>query len=124
MSDPEGTGKRVVVLGSVVIPDDITEPLTGTMIVVVEDVSRADAPSEVVGEHRQAGVTLEAGAALPFMIEVPANRINERRSYSVRAHIDVSGSGEIDKGDLISTQSYPVLTRGRGIEARIEVHRV
>jgi hypothetical protein len=47
-----------------------------------------------------------------------------RRSYSVRVHIDVAGSGEVDKGDLITTQSYPVLTSGGGGEIRIEVRRV
>jgi len=44
--------------------------------------------------------------------------------YSVSVHIDVSGSGEIERGDLISTQIYPVLTRGHGDEARVQVKRV
>lgn len=123
MSYSEATGSRVV-RGHVVLAPDVPESVAGTMIVVVEDISRADAPSEVVGQQRQTGVTLEPGAAVPFTIEIPSGRIDERHSYSVRAHLDVSGTGEIDRGDFISVQTFPVLTRGRGSEARIEVRLV
>ena len=94
------------------------------LIVQVEDVSRADAPALVVGEQRQTGLALPEGGTLSFAVAVPVGLIDERHSYSVRAHIDVTGSGEVNKGDLVSTQSHPVLSRGYGTTARIPVKRV
>ena len=94
------------------------------VIVQVEDVSRADAPSIVIAEHRQRGVHLTPGGVLPFKLEVPTDRVEENHSYSVRAHIDVSGSGEVEEGDFITTESYPVLTRGYGNDVRLKVQRV
>jgi putative lipoprotein len=118
------TEKARTIRGVIILPNDDLSAETADLIVQVEDVSRADAPSVVIGEQRQSGVSLRAGAVLPFAIEVPAGLIDERHSYSVRVHINVSGSGEVDVGDLVSTQSYPVLTRGHGNEPRIKVTRV
>ncbi|MCI0636571.1 MAG: YbaY family lipoprotein [Actinobacteria bacterium] len=113
-----------VVRGEVVLPQVTLPAEAAELVVQVEDVSRADAPSIVVGEQRLLGVQLYGGAVLPFEIEVPAGLVDERHSYSVRAHVDISGSGEVDVGDLVSTQSYPVLTRGYGDEAVVEVRLV
>ncbi|HEV2766251.1 MAG TPA: YbaY family lipoprotein [Acidimicrobiales bacterium] len=95
-----------------------------SVVVHVEDVSRADAPSQVVAERRLDGVLLRAGQVLPFEIEVPASLIDERRSYSVAAHLGVSLTDQVEVGDLITTQSHPVLTRGHSDHARIAVRRV
>lgn len=42
----------------------------------------------------------------------------------MRVHVDVSGSGEIEQGDLVSTQSHPVLTRGHADRAAVPVRTV
>jgi putative lipoprotein len=112
-----------IVTGEVVMPS-VALPEAANLIVQVEEVSRADAPSLVVAEQRQNRVQLRPGAALPFVIEVPIEMLDERNSYSVRAHVDVSGSGEVEVGDLISTRSYPVLTRGHGDRASVGVQVV
>jgi uncharacterized lipoprotein YbaY len=119
-----GGESALVVRGQVVVPADVRAAETASLIVSVEDVSRADAPSLVIGEQRQEGVQLTAGAILPFQVEVPKELVDARHSYSVRAHLDLSGSGTVEIGDLVSTQSYPVLTRGHSDEATIEVKRV
>jgi hypothetical protein len=36
----------------------------------------------------------------------------------------VSRSGTVERGDLLSTRSYPVLTRGHGREATIAVRAI
>jgi putative lipoprotein len=110
--------------GKVVLPNVELPGASGDLIVQVEDVSRADAPSVVVGEQRQSGVPLVAGAVLPFKVEIPAGVVDPSHSYSVRVHLDVSGSGKVEIGDLVTTQSYPVLTRGYGNEAKVAVKRV
>lgn len=99
------------VRGKIVLPAG-TPDAKGNVLVQVEDVSRADAPSEVVGETLRKGVTLRGGAELPFAVKVPSGKVDDGRSYAVRVHVDLSGTGEVEVGDLVSTQSHPVLTRG------------
>jgi hypothetical protein len=55
---------------------------------------------------------------------VPAGLIDRRGSYSLRVHVDVTGSGEVERGDMITTQSYPVLTGSEPAETRVEVRRI
>ena len=94
-----------------------------TLRVKIEDVSRADAAARAVAE---AVVRLEqplaAGANVPFSITVP--EVSESIRYNVRAHIDCSGSGEINVGDLISTQAYPVMTQEHADNVTVEVEAV
>jgi putative lipoprotein len=92
--------------------------------VFVEDVSRADAPAVVLAEHHARKVALSPGGVLTVDVEVPGDAVDPRRSYAVRAHLAASRSGEIEKGDLVSTQHHPVLTQGHGREVRVPVKRV
>lgn len=119
----EPGGKRVV-HGEILLPAEGVPDRAASVVVQVEDVSRADAPSQVIAERRLDGVLLRAGEVLPFEIEVPASLIDERRSYSVAAHLGVSLSDHVEVGDLITTQSHPVLTQGHSDQARIAVRRV
>jgi putative lipoprotein len=113
-----------IVQSEIALPTGDLPSQAAEVAVYVEDVSRADAPSLVVGEQRQQAVPLRAGGALRFSIQIPAELINERSIYSVRAHIDMSGSGDVKVGDLVSTATYPVLTHGHGTTVRIKVQRV
>lgn len=115
-------GQRTV-RGEVAIPPEARGERAACILVQIEDVSRMDAPSVVVGEQRLEDVTLES-AEIPFEIEVPAGLIDERGMYSVRVHVDVSGSGEVESGDLITTESYPVLTADSADRARVTVRRI
>ena len=119
-----GVKRTHVVRGEITLPSADLPAETADVIVQVEDVSRADAPSLVIGEQRQSGVSLRPGAVLPFAVEIPAEIVDERRNYAVSVHIDLSGSGQVEVGDLVSTQTYPVLTRGYGNEVWIKVTRV
>ena len=116
--------ETVVVGGEILLPPEMTPVTPVSIRVEVEDISRADMPSEVVGQQSISTRQLQGGAAIPFEIAVPANAINEQRLYSVRAHIAMSDSGEIERGDYITMQSYPVLTRGYGHRVTIAVRRV
>lgn len=116
--------KTQIVRGEVLIPAGGRPTAPADVTIYVEDVSRADAPSVVVGEQQFSNITLPSDEPLKFEIEVPEDKIDERRIYSVRAHIDSSRTGEMSQGDLISTQSYPVLTRGHGKEVRVNVKRI
>ena len=111
------------VRGEVVLPAGDPGERAARLVVQVEDVSRMDAPSVVVGEQQIEDVPLD-GSSVAFEIPVPAGLVDERASYSVRVHVDMSGSGEVQRGDLITTQSYPVLTHAAPETARIEVRRI
>lgn len=106
------------VRGRVVLPPD-SPAGTATLHVLVEDVSRSDAAALVVGRIDMPGVALAAGASIDFTVSVPA--FQPTGHYSVRAHVDRSGSGLIEPGDQVSTQSYPVLSHGHGAEVDVRV---
>lgn len=110
-----------LVQGQIVLPTTELPPKAAEVVIQVEDVSRADAPSTVVGEQRQVNVPLRPGAIIPFAVEVPEELIDQRCSYSIRVHVDVPGSGDVQRGDLISTQSFAVLTRGNPNNIRVAV---
>jgi putative lipoprotein len=112
------------VRGAIVVPADAAAAHAADIVVEIEDVSRADAAAQVIGEQRQEGVAVTPGGTVPFEIEVPSGSVDERHIYSLRAHVDVTRSGTVEVGDLVSTQSYPVLTRGHGREATIAVRTV
>ena len=80
-------------------------PPTAIVEVVLQDVSRADAPAETISSLR-----LEAqGKQVPFPYELrydPA-QIDARHSYAVRATIK-----DGDRLLFTSTQRYPVITNG------------
>jgi putative lipoprotein len=113
-----------LVRGQILLPAADLPPKAAAVIVEVEDISRADAPSLVIGQERQTDVPLRPGTAIPFSIEIPEGLVDERHSYSVRVRVDVSGSGDAKVGDLVSTQTYPVLTRGHPNDVRVSVKRV
>lgn len=112
-----------VVRASVTVPEGAPQS-PATVIVQVEDVSRADAPSTVVAEHRRNGLRLAPGEELSFEVDVPASRIDPRHHYALRVHIEASGTGEVKVGDMVTTQSYPVLTWGHGSDVRATLKKV
>ncbi len=79
------------------------------VVVRVEDVSRADAPSVTVGQNVLEQVQLPPGEApLPFEIRLPRSAIDPKKHYSLRIHVDVNGSGAVTSGDFMSTTAYPL----------------
>lgn len=92
----------------------------------IEDVTRADAASTVLASVEfDTSLTGEGGATeVAFEVPVDTDRIDERHVYVVRAHVDVSGSGQVRSGDYLTTQSYPVLTQGAGDDIRVGLRRI
>lgn len=113
-----------VVRGEIELPSDAEAVLPARVVVDVEDISRADAPSQLVARLQLETGELKGSDLIPFSLEVPADALDERHLYSVRVHVDMSGSGEIEKGDYITMQTYPVLTRGYGDKTRVAVRKV
>ena len=75
----------------------------------IEDVSRADAPAEVIGE--QVIQTQGKQVPIPFQVPYDANQIQENHSYSLRVRIE-NGAGKLL---FINDTNVPVITRGNPI---------
>lgn len=81
----------------IALPDD------AVIIIKLEDVSLADAPSKVIAKHR-----FESnGAQVPFEFDLAydTSKIEARHRYSVSARIEVDGQLR-----FITDTSYPVIT--------------
>jgi uncharacterized lipoprotein YbaY len=80
--------------------------------VTVEDASLADASSQVLGEAVLDGLSTEE----PASAEIAVDDVDPRADIIVRVHVSRDGdpSRAIAEGDLITTQSHPVLTHGHG----------
>jgi copper homeostasis protein (lipoprotein) len=104
------------VRGTATYLERIALPPDAVLEVVLEDVSRADAPAEVVGS-----VLRETPGAPPFSFEIAYDPalIDERQTYAVRAAIRVDG-----RLMFITDTMYPVLTRGAGDEVELLLRRV
>ncbi|MFO1432190.1 MAG: YbaY family lipoprotein [Candidatus Competibacteraceae bacterium] len=82
----------------------------------LEDVSRADAPAEVIGRTR-----IEPTGQVPIRFEIAydVTRIDPKHRYSVRARIT--------RGDTLlftTTRIYPVLTQGAGTKVELLLQRL
>ncbi|MBT2510768.1 YbaY family lipoprotein [Streptomyces sp. ISL-98] len=94
------------VTGFVSLPPNAPAGPAARVLVEVRDVSSADAPSTVVGEQVQADIQLAPGGRVPFRVQVPD--LDPTAVYGLRVHVDLSGSGILEAGDLITTQATPV----------------
>lgn len=91
----------------------------------IEDISRADAASIVLASVEfEVTLPLEGGTPLSFELPVDTEQIDERHTYVIRGHVDVSGSGQVEPGDYLTTQVHPVLTQGAGDEVRVGLRRI
>ena len=96
-----------------------------TVRVQLLDTSRADRSSKKLAEQTIHGASLEpedAGNSLRFGFDGPEPPAG--RSYSLTAHVDLSGSGEVDVGDYITMESVPVEPRAGDPQLEIPVRQV
>jgi putative lipoprotein len=98
------------VSGNIVSQESITVPDGASIQVQIQDVSKADAPAEVIGELIIDG----SGQSLPIPYEVSydPSAIDDRFSYSMSVRIEDSDGKLI----YISDTNTPVITRGNPTE--------
>lgn len=77
----------------------------------IEDTSRMDRAAGPVAESTQR--VDRVGQRIPIEIECPDPVANE--SLTVRVHVDINGSGQVEVGDLVSTSAH------QAIEGEVEV---
>ena len=93
------------VTGTVTCLQTMELPPDARIIVELRDVSIMDAPALIIA----ADTIVTGGAQVPiaFKVSYDRKRIDQARTYSIHAEIHIGGERR-----FITTQSYPVLTRG------------
>lgn len=105
------------VSGTVSYTQRIALPPAATLVVKLEDVSRADAPSTVIAE-----TTIETAGQqvpIPFTLTYDPAQIEARNRYVVRAQIFYG-----DQLRWTSTTAYPVITQGNPTDVAIELEQI
>ena len=75
--------------------------------ITVRDVTEFDAPARTVAAVDLPPTVVPGdGLEVPFALDVDLE--DGGRTYAVRAHADRSGSGEVERGDLVTTTAYVV----------------
>lgn len=88
------------------IPDPIERDRGSTVRVAVRDTTQADALHPTVAEAT--GTVAASGEVAELSIDLPDEPLDPRHRYSVWAHVDHAGQGELRPGDLITTQDVQI----------------
>ena len=101
----------------------IEAPVTGNAFAVITllDVSLADASSKQIAQTK---VTNISGSQFTFTLPFDAATIEKRNSYIVSAEIHEQSPDGIYRRTFLTTQSYPVLTRGAPRNLTVRVQRI
>ncbi len=116
LASARGADPQAVVQGTASYRERMALPPEAVFEAVIVDVSRADAPADVLGHVR-----LESPGQVPIRFEIPydASRILETHSYGVRAQITVGGQLW-----FATDRFYPVLTEGHPARVNLRLVRV
>lgn len=101
-----GGSSEKTVTGTVTYLQRIALPLEAVVTVRIEDVSKADALAEVMGE--QVIQTKGAQVPIPFSVPYDPEKIIDNHTYSLRVRIE-DGTGKLL---FINDTSIPVITNG------------
>lgn len=99
------SSEKASVTGTVTYRQRIALPDDAVVKVQIQDVSKADAPAQVMGE--QIIQTDGKQVPIPYEVTYDESEIDERFSYSMSARIE-NGSGKLL---FISDTNTPVITR-------------
>lgn len=102
---PDAFGGEVIT-GTAIFRERIALPPEAVFEASLEDVSRADAPADVLGHVR---VNSPGNPPIRFQIPYDGAQVDPKHSYAVRGRIVLDG-----RLMFVTDRIYPVLTRGAG----------
>ena len=110
--------------GRIVFPPGERPDQAARVVARVEEVSLADAPAATVAEQVREHVALPRGESfsLPFEIPIDPGSIDPGHRYSVRVHVDVTGTSTVTSDDFVSTAAHPLTFESGGMA--VDVRRV
>ena len=106
-----------MVVGAVTYRQRIALPTNAKLVVKLEDVSLADAPSITIAEETI--IINERQVPIPFTLAYNTAEIVSRNRYSVRAQIFYG-----DQLRWTSTTAYPVITQNNPTEVEIQLEQI
>lgn len=92
--------------------------------ITIDDVSVADDSSTTLAVETIGDISHQAGEVLRIDFQVCGPAFDPQAQYSARVHIDIDGDRQMSIGDYITTQSYPVLTRGHPDWVEMTVEKI
>jgi uncharacterized lipoprotein YbaY len=116
--------EKPLVSGSIILGGEVGSFAGVTVYVRLEDISRADAPAVLMAEHALEGVSHQAGTEDSLDFALYGLPPAEGADCNVSVHVDVDGDGEVSRGDYITVESYPVITRGAPDRVRVRLEKV
>jgi uncharacterized lipoprotein YbaY len=96
----------------------------GSSYIIKSDVSSLDAPSRIIVKQVIPGISHEIGTENRVKFALETEKLNERASYSIRVHVSFNEDEQINCGDYINTENYPVLTFGYPNHVSVRVQKV
>ena len=108
------TAQTTTLMGTVNYHERMALPGSATVLVQLVDISKADAPAEVIAEDRITGAT---GSPIPYRLKFDQSRIKLGRSYALQARIS-----DGDRLLFINTTRHAIFAGGRN-NTRILVQR-
>ena len=112
-----------VVKGEVILSQKLSSFSGATANIYLEDVTFIDAASTYISKQVIADINHQMGVT--NCVEFALNSFYEQNGrYIIKAHISINGSEEIQRGDYITMESYPVLTFGYPDRVSVYVQEV
>ena len=109
------------VSGKVIIKEKPVKEQTGIIYIRLIDASKIDVSSIKVKEIVDTDISVIAVYEKGFSFRMEIDDINPKVRYEIAVFIDLEKSGKKSKGDYITKQSYPVLTKGYPDYVEVEV---
>ncbi len=113
-----------LIIGEILFCAKLNSFSGATVNVYLEDVSFLDAPAKIVAKQVISHVAHEMGTENRVKFALIGEIADIRARYSLRVHTALSGNEQIQRGDYISMESYPVLTFGHPHQVTIRVQEV
>jgi hypothetical protein len=110
-----------IVQGKIFLKENPDQDQEVSVYIRVLDTSRADAASVKVKETVLHLVQFSDIYMNGYPFKLQIDKIDPRRRYEVDVLIDLDNDGKTGKGDYISKQAYPVLTKGYPEYVEVEV---
>lgn len=114
-----------VLRGVIQLPEGDHPDQEVTVLLQLQEVSRADAAADVVATERHTTTLPATGAgSLPFELSYDESALDPRGTYLIRCHIDTTGSGTVDRGDYLTTAFRALPTPPDDRSVVIQVQRI
>jgi putative lipoprotein len=110
------------VSGEIALPNDFPKARGADVLIEVRDVSLVDAPSIVVAHTTLKDVDLKPSGSISFSLPVP--EVPDARSLEIRIHISLDKSDIVKRGDLLTTMSHQIPSRGSFTHMVVPVKRI